>query len=203
MIVTADKELARELRAMRHWGDRTIEYGIRDVVQLAWNGRMSEIVAAVVREQLRGYPKHLALLREAVAEFAAYLQRFSEMRVGFGTASNGRECVFSQVVLHLEESSRISKQALWKGLADRGVPLWHANFELINSLSLFSKGQWRDWILRGDFERIERNYRGSFPNAQLAYDATGFGLSKMNFLSSGNMRHLKSSLEAVFRELRK
>src|SRR6478736_526104 len=51
MIITSDEGMARELRAMRHWGDRTIEFGVRDVEQLAWNGRMSEIVAAVVREQ--------------------------------------------------------------------------------------------------------------------------------------------------------
>lgn len=59
MIVTRDESLARELRAMRHWGDKTREFGVRDVEQLAWNGRMSEIVAAVVAEQLAGYPAHL------------------------------------------------------------------------------------------------------------------------------------------------
>ncbi len=46
MIVTDDEALARELRSLRHWGDRTIEFGVRDATQLAWNGRMSEILAA-------------------------------------------------------------------------------------------------------------------------------------------------------------
>src|SRR6202012_485782 len=44
MIVTGDEALARELRAMRHWGDRTIEYGVRDTSLPAWNGRMSDFV---------------------------------------------------------------------------------------------------------------------------------------------------------------
>ena len=57
MIVTDDEALARELRSLRHWGDRTIEFGVRDATQLAWNGRMSEILAGVAREQLRGYPE--------------------------------------------------------------------------------------------------------------------------------------------------
>ena len=197
MIVTSDQELARELRAMRNWGDRTIDYGVRDVTQLAWNGRMSEIVAAVVREQLRGYPRHLALLREAVEEFAGHFQRFPGVRLGFGTATSSQECAFSQVVLKLEESSSVSKQALWNALVGRGVHVWHGNFEPINSLSLFTRGHWRDWILRGDLERLERNYSGRFPNAERAYRATGLGLSKVNFLSSGNIRHLQSSLDAV------
>lgn len=198
MIVTSDADLARELRAMRHWGDRTIEFGERDVTQLCWNGRMSEIVAAVVREQLRGYPHHLAHLRENVADFSNFVEGVPGLSLVLGNSENISDCIFTQLVLRLDsEVIGISKQTLWNGLSERGIPLWHANFELINSLSLFAKAKWRDWVLRGDLERAAFNYSSSFPKAERVFAHSGLGLGKMNFLSSGNLRHLKNSIQAV------
>src|SRR5260370_9980016 len=99
MILTADESLARERRSLRHWGDRTIEFGVRDTTQLAWNGRMSEILAGVAREQLRGYPKHLKELRDAVGEFQNILEDFPGLSLVLGTANTVSSCAFAQVVL--------------------------------------------------------------------------------------------------------
>jgi perosamine synthetase len=198
MIVTGDSVLARELRAMRHWGDRTIDFGERDVTQLSWNGRMSEIVAAVVREQLRGYPRHLAQLRESVADFSNFLGGVPGLSLVLGASANVIDCAFTQVVLRLEENvSGISKQTLWDRLSEQGIPHWHGNFELINSLSLFNKEKWRDWILRGDLSRPATNYVAAFPNAQQVFDCCGLGLAKMNFLSPANIRHLKRGITSA------
>ncbi len=199
MIVTGDESLARELRAMRHWGDRTIEYGVRDVLQPAWNGRMSEIVAAVVREQLRGYPAHLSSLREGVARFAGFLRRLPGLSLVLGHGGSVEDSALTQVVLRIDErAAGITKQALWDGLAGRGVQLWHANFEPIGSLGLFKGGEWRQWIVRGDHDRIGRNYAHHFEVADRVYRSTGLGLGKMNFLSRGNVEHLERSLGEVF-----
>jgi len=196
MIVTNDAALAKELRAMRHWGDRTIEFGVRDAVDLAWNGRMSELVAAVAREQLRGYPRHLAELRAAVAEFAAFVERRDGIDLVFGNGARIEDCAFAQVVLRVDEGvAGISKQALQDSLRADGVPVWYANFERINSLSLFARDAWRKWIKTGDVDRAASNYAASFPTSDLVYGRCGLGLGKMNFLSKGNLRHLQGALD--------
>jgi dTDP-4-amino-4,6-dideoxygalactose transaminase len=198
MIVTDDEALARELRSLRHWGDRTIEFGVRDATQLAWNGRMSEILAAVAREQLRGYPKHLKELRAAVGEFQSILEGIPGLSIMLGTAETVSCCALTQIVLRLDEGLLgVGKTALMAELTRSGVANWHANFELINSLSFFQSGGWRDWILRGDIDRVGKNNDGPFPVAERVFLHNGLGLGKSNFLSAGNRKHLQSVLYSL------
>ncbi|MFO1111712.1 MAG: DegT/DnrJ/EryC1/StrS family aminotransferase [Bradyrhizobium sp.] len=198
MIVTGDEELARELRALRHWGDRTIEFGVRDATQLAWNGRMSEILAAVAREQLKGYPAHLRQMRDAVAEFQEALSGFPGLSLVLGSSEAISECAFSQVVLRIDEAKAgIDKTRLMAELTRNGIANFHANFELINALSFFRSGAWRDWILRGDIERAASNNGGHFAAAERVFARGGMGLGKPNFLSAGNRAHLLSVLRSL------
>lgn len=198
MIVTSNSDLARELRAMRHWGDRTIEYGVRDAIQLSWNGRMSEIVAAVVRQQLKGYPSHLNQVRESVFNFKEFISQIPGLDLMLGTDGDISNCSFTQVVLTVNSDSLgLSKQKLWEMLHEKGIPIWHANFELINTLSLFKEGTWKDWIIRGDIERAQVNYQSTFSGAEQVYTEMGIGLGKMNFLSAGNLAHLKKTIHSI------
>jgi dTDP-4-amino-4,6-dideoxygalactose transaminase len=198
MIVTNDDALARELRSMRHWGDRTIEFGVRDTHLPCWNGRMSEIVAAVVAEQLKGYPSHLGVMRSAVAEFQDFIKHFEGIEVVLGYADSVKQCAFTQVVLRIDEA-RLghSKQAFKDMLYARGVPVWHANFELINSLSLFRERTWEEWLPCSDQTRTRVNYAAAYPAAHKIMQSSGLGLGKMNFLSKQNLRHLKTQIEAL------
>jgi dTDP-4-amino-4,6-dideoxygalactose transaminase len=198
MIVTDDESLARELRSLRHWGDRTIEFGVRDATQLAWNGRMSEILAGVAREQLRGYPKHLKELRDAVGEFQNLLEGFPGLSLVLGTAKTVSSCAFTQVVLRVNETLLgLGKTELMTDLTKNGIANWHANFELINRLSFFGSGGWRDWILRGDIDRVGKNNSGPFPVAERVFAHDGLGLGKTNFLSAGNRKHLETVLRVL------
>jgi dTDP-4-amino-4,6-dideoxygalactose transaminase len=198
MIVTGDEALARELRAMRHWGDRTLEFGVRDTPLPAWNGRMSEIVAAVVTEQLKGYPRHLAGLRAAVAELQSFLARHDGIEVVLGTAASPADCAFTQVVLRLDEAKTGWRKSVLKdALYERGVPVWHANFEPITSLSLFKGDAWRRWLPLADAERTAANYSGPHRTAERVYAETGLGLGKMNFLSAQNLKHLMKQFDAL------
>jgi perosamine synthetase len=198
MIVTQDEALARELRAMRHWGDRTIEFGQRDTLRPAWNGRMSELVAAVVAEQLKGYPRHLEGLRDAVATFEHKLAGIDGLELVLGNAPSSNHCSFSQVVLRIDEQRLgIGKAKLLDSLRNRGVAVWHANFELINSLSLFRTDAWQAWAPAGDLARVAANYRATYPTAQSLFDSHGLGLGKMNFLSKGNLGHLIKQLDGL------
>jgi len=198
MIVTDDAALARELRAMRHWGDRTIEFGTRDTIRPAWNGRMSEIVAAVVAEQLKGYPKHLAAVRDAVQDFRAYLEGIDGLELVLGDSSIISDCTFTQVVLRVDENAFGSTKAAFKdALSERGIPVWHANFEPINSLSLFRDSGWQLYLPCADVQRIRDNYGAEYPNARRTMEHSGLGLGKMNFLSKPNLRYLKKQISAL------
>ena len=106
---------------------------------------MSEILAAVAREQLRGYPKHLAEVRESVSEFQRGLADVLPADAGLGAGEAVSCCAFTQIVLRIDELALgIDKDALMRELTRNGVPNWHANFELINSLSFFRSRSWRD-----------------------------------------------------------
>jgi dTDP-4-amino-4,6-dideoxygalactose transaminase len=203
MIVTNDEALARELRSLRHWGDRTIDYGVRDTAQLSWNGRMSEIVAAVVNEQLRGYPAYLKELRRAAAEFARFLENIDGLNLVLGSATSVKDCAFTQVVIRIDES-RIgcTKQAFRDALAAEGISTWHANFEPIPTLSFFKNDTWRDWILNGDIARVTANYHSAFPDCCTAYESTGLGVPK-SYLSSALLGGLKSKIEKCLRNPRR
>lgn len=198
MIVTDDDSLAREMRSLRHWGDRTIEYGVRDTTQLAWNGRMSEIVAAVVAEQLKAYPRHLSLLREAVSEFQHFLHRFDGLELVLGGEGNLRDCAFTQIVLKIDEVKLgLTKNEFRKGLDRRGLATWHGNFELINSLSFFRDNHWQDWIHKGDTASAQLNYQGSFPVAQGVFESMGVGVPKINYLSKTRLKNLMRDVESL------
>jgi perosamine synthetase len=198
MIVTTDDSLARELRSMRHWGDRTIEHGVRDTIRPAWNGRMSEIIAAVVLEQLKGYPRHLTQLRNTVEEFRTFLQRVDGLELVLGQGAAPADCAFAQVVLRLDERRfGRSKHEIVTALKTNGIPVWHANFEPINSLTLFREPLWREWLPLADFARLDANYRASFPEARRLYDSSGLSLGKTNFLSRGNFKYLMKQLDAL------
>lgn len=199
MIVTKDESLARELRSLRHWGDRSKEYGVRDVTQLAWNGRMSEIVAAVVLEQLRGYPKHLSRLREGAASLQRYLGSINGLSLVLGSGSVG-DCTFTQVVLRLDEAAfGWGRDALQEEMCRLGLQARAANFEPINNLSFFAKGLWKKWLPMADAERTGFNFSMGYPAANRIYREIGIGLSNANILSRPNLQHLKKQIDRLAR----
>jgi perosamine synthetase len=195
MIVTDDEALARELRVIRNWGDMTAEHGIRDQSTLSWNGRISEIVAAVALEQLRGYPKYFAKLQEQVATFVDRLNSIDGIDIAVAPSVQ-RKPAYAQVVVKLDSRTLgVSKPDLMKRLTDAGVGVWHANFEPINTLTFFKQAKWRDWILSGDVHRVERNYNHKFVNSEEVYESQGMGFVKDNFLSRQRVRLLIKALE--------
>jgi len=197
MIVTNDDALARELRSLRHWGDRTIDFGVRDTNQLAWNGRMSEIVAAVVQEQLRGYPEFLVELRDRVSDFQRFLGKFDGIELVLGTSQSVYDSAFTQVVLRIDER-RLgrTKTRLTADFTESGIAVWNANFELIPSLSFFRENLWRPWILAGDIEGAAKNYSRSYPTAEKVFASTGIGIGKSHFQSAARLKELKAKMEA-------
>jgi perosamine synthetase len=199
MIVTKDEAIARELRSLRHWGDRTTEYGVRDVTQLAWNGRMSEIVSAVVREQLKGYPAHLNFIRNSVFKLDKFLQNFQGIAISLGDNIDINKSAFTQIVFKIDPKI-LSKASLVNSLKSNGIQVWHANFELINSLSFFKNSSWKDWLINSDFERIEKNYTREYINAENVFNNIGIGIGKMSFLSNSNYNYFTKCFITAYKE---
>ena len=196
MLVTNDDALARELRSLRHWGDRTIDFGVRDTTQLAWNGRMSEVVAAVVGEQLKGFPRHLLELRERVSEFQKFLGTVDGMQINFGAATSLQDCSFTQVVVRIDPSRLGMTARDLRGKLDiNGIVNWYANFEKIPSLSFFAKDTWKDWVLRGRIDAIRSNYHARFVEAERVATDAGIGFPKQHFTSKARLRYLIERLK--------
>jgi dTDP-4-amino-4,6-dideoxygalactose transaminase len=198
IITTNDEALAKELRVLRNWGDTTAEYGIRDQKVLSWNGRISEIVAAVALEQLRGYTRHFEMIQEHVAVFFDRLTGIDGIEVIVPRSANVKPA-YSQVTVKLNSKILgVSKTELMESLRARGIGVWHANFEPINWLTFFRDGNWRDWVLRGDLDRIDRNYQHKFEASEYVYEEIGLGFAKNNFLSKAQtnllIKELKNAL---------
>lgn len=200
IIVTADDSLARELRAMRHYGERSFDFGERDTLMPAWNGRMSEFVAAVARAQLKHYPAHLARLREHASRFAEAVKDLPGFQLMWGAGQGPMDSAITQVVARIDpQVCRLSKMQAWQSLKDQGIPIWHGNFEPIPSLGAFRNDAWRPWLPLADGERISRNYQMStHPVAQHFFDNTGLGFSRMNFMTLRNTKHLIRSVQTTF-----
>ncbi len=197
IIVTDDQNLARELRAMRNWGERTKEFGVRDVNELSWNGRISEFAAAVAIEQVRNFPSILNTIRENVAVFDKYLKESTpNIEINFGNSTSLSEPSFSQVVLKLNGFPEKSKADLLQHLLDRKITAFHANFEPISTLSLFKSGNWTKWMNKPQWSPKMEMEESQYPNSFKIFRQTGIGLSRTNFQSKYTTKRLISALKS-------
>ncbi len=191
MVVTDDDALAKEIRSLRNWGDRTAEYHISDTTIPSWNGRMSEILAAVALEQLKSYPVYLENLRSRVFDFKTFLERNTDFQIITGYQNSIYDSSFSQVVVKINTSdSNNNKHGILKFFTDSGIIVRDANFKPINDLTLFKSQNWKEWVLAKDKVFIEDNYRKRFINANIIYESLGIGFDKKNFTSNYNFTRL-------------
>ena len=196
IIVTDDRDLARELRAMRNWGERTKDFGVRDVNELSWNGRISEFSAAVAIEQVRNFPTILKAIRENVAEFDRFIKaHIPNMVINLGNSRSLSEPSFSQVVLDLKGFSEESKAQLLQHLAAQRITAFHANFEPISTLSLFKSGHWTKWIDQPLWSTDIEMEESQYPNSFEIFRRKGIGLSRTNFQSKYTTKRLISALQ--------
>lgn len=195
MITTNDTALAKELRIIRDWGETTREPNIRDHRTLSWNGRMSEFVAAVALEQLRGYPSILSRLIDNVNMFSQYLNR----RQGVQVQRSGTAQAFTQVVLKMEESiCGFSKMDAMVHLSEAGIGVWHANFEPINSLEFFSSNEWKTWAQKGDLDFLSSNYNRIYSNSLEVFMKRGFGINRVHFLDKRGTQQVIKECDKLF-----
>jgi len=179
-IVTGDADLARELRVSRSWGEMQEEYGIRDQRELAWNGRIPEIVSAVLCAQLEGYNAHLALLQENAALLESMIADFPGIRL-LDKDDRITAQAYTQFRFNLDEAELVStRNAFAQALQAEGLPLvWHGAFEPITTLSFFRESRWRTWADGyPDPARLVENYNRSYPGSEFGFEHVGMSIGR-------------------------
>ena len=195
MITTNNTDLAKELRALRSWGDRTYEFGVRDVVTPSWNGRISEILCALILEQMKGYPKHLNLLHDNAEKLNSFLGTTGLGQINLGSSSSLSECSFTQAVIELNQQAITEKtSALIGSFRSQGLVCWYPNFEPLNQLTLFKDRNWEQWTgLESD--EVDENYSSKFEISEKYFDSGYLGVTKSILLSNSNLKRFEQILE--------
>jgi dTDP-4-amino-4,6-dideoxygalactose transaminase len=194
MLVTNDQLLAKELRMLRGWGDREIEYGVRDVTTLSWNGRMPEVIAAITLEQLKGYPVRLSKIQSRVARFRELVLNIADFEIV--PTRNQENLAYTQLAIKLKSNSRLNKQEFMDLCSVAQIRVFHANFEPLTELSLFQNGKWLEWV--SNKNELVIPTRHNFPGAYEIYNKTGIGLSRVNFESEVKYRNLVNFIKRNF-----
>jgi dTDP-4-amino-4,6-dideoxygalactose transaminase len=158
---------------------------------------LSEIVAAVMLEQLRAYPKHLSSIIENVSLFKDKIKHF----FGIGVVQeNNVEPSYTQVIAKIDKDVfKVSKQDFIKKLSNNGFMVGHASFEPINYLSFFKNNYWRKWAISRDVERVRENYLRNFVGAINNYENIGIGFYKTNFLTRSSTIKLIKEIENLLK----
>ena len=199
-LVTDDGDLARELRVSRSWGEMQVEYGIRDQRELAWNGRVPEVVSAILIGQMEGYQEHLSRLQENASRLEEMIQDFPGIRL---LAKDDRitSQAHTQFRFNVDEKDLGMSRAIFaRALEVEALPLvWHGAFEPMTSLSFFRKGNWRTWAAGyPDLNRLEENYTRSYPGSEWGFNHVGMSIGR-NVLCSGlgGLRDTADILERI------
>lgn len=198
IIVTNSDENAKKLRAMRMWGEMTQEYGIRDHEILSWNGRTSEIVVALMLEQFRGYEKRIKKLHKNIEYFCVKIQEIKALEL-IDTNNYNTRASFAQLVFKL--SIKIDKSLFMKKLEENRIIVWHANFELIPSISFFKNATWEKWSDSKNIDFVRNNYKSEFKNSKLVYEKLGIGLMPNNFSTMKRTKHTLHSINKILKEM--
>jgi dTDP-4-amino-4,6-dideoxygalactose transaminase len=202
VIVTEDGNLAKELRSMRHWGERTRDYGVRDVTQLSWNGRISEFSAAVALVQLKNFSEINERIKNNVSVFSEYLRKnFTEMELQLGNLSSFESSSFSQVILKVKSDSKLERNHVLQQLSHDRIGHFYANFEPMTELSLFKSGDWEKWIDSVDWNLADEATPSNYPGAYKIFEKTGIGLSRTNFQSKWKLKQLIQSFDSIRRNI--
>ncbi len=179
MVLTNNNMLAKEIKSLRNWGERTFDFDDKDVKHISWNGRMPETTAAVVNEQLRNYPKFLEKYKKNISGALELLQNGSNFNImtGIGTRF---ESNLIQVNLRITDSNRLNKVKTMKILRDKGLQVFHANFVPLYEYSVFNSGSYLEYIKCSLSKGLDKF---DFPGASEIYQNLGIGLNRINFLT--------------------
>ena len=190
IIVTDDESLSRELKSMRNWGDRTSEFGNRDAKYLSWNGKISEITAALALEQVKNFNIIQNKVLDNVNKFEKYIERFEKIKtMSFPNKSKIKRS-YNQLRLKVEFKSPLQKELFVTKIRSNGIEVYDGNFEPLPVLSFFKEREWEKWTDTESHESLKRNYNSDFFKAGEYFRVSGIGIHRNNFLSTQRLKSL-------------
>lgn len=185
IIVTNSKDLDKELRIIRNWGESIGES--RDLKKLSLNGRISETTSAIILSQLKMIDDRILRVRENVRSFFRAISE-SEIFSPLESLEN-TESVYTRIVLKInriklkkeQDSSFIIEQ-----FRKSGIGAFYANFEPVNQQTFFQNESWVKWCHELD-EFTKTNNSKIFLNAQEIFEFEGFSLPQECFRTKKNL----------------
>jgi dTDP-4-amino-4,6-dideoxygalactose transaminase len=148
LIITHDNHLAKELRIMRDYGNRTRYDCEVSLKSFGLNGRLSNISASIIREQLKGYSSYLKRLRVQINITHELIVKenlpFSVYNIEHGLLE------YQSITALILYSPVFTDSVLTKMLRDRGINAFPAFFSPISHEPYFA-----DSLYRIDFPNIK------------------------------------------------
>ncbi|MBX7257070.1 MAG: DegT/DnrJ/EryC1/StrS family aminotransferase [Candidatus Hydrogenedentes bacterium] len=190
-IVTNDDGLANALRASRAWGDAVDITGISDQTELAWNGRISDILSAVLLGQLAGYPAHLKTLQDGASKLEHLISGIPGIRIMDHDARITAQA-HTQFLFKIDEQIvGFSQNTLATALEAEGIPtVWHSAFQPVTTLSFFESERWRTWAVgHTNPKRLAHNYSRPYPGADRSFYHTGMSIGRTVLCSGDEAIH--------------
>lgn len=190
-IVTDDDRLANALRASRAWGDAADITGISDQTELAWNGRISDILSAVLLGQLAGYPAHLKALQDGASKLERLISDIPGIRIMDYDPRITAQAHTQFLFKINEQILGFSQDTLAAALEAEGVPtVWHSAFQPMTSLTFFESERWRTWSIGHTTpKRLAHNYSRPYPGADRSFYHTGMSIGRTVLCSGDDVIH--------------
>lgn len=182
-ILVKEYDLAKELRSMRNWGSKDYEFGINDVTKLSWNGKLSEIHAAIILEQLKNFEKIQNKMQLNIDKLKPHIENLKFLDIIEGHQEIGNQSNYNSLVLKINNTNKVNKKAILSFLKSNGIECYDANFKPVNKFSFFSKGIWKNHIPQDFHEEIQKNYELDYENANKIYNDVGINIYRSNFIS--------------------
>ena len=96
---------------------------------MSWNGRLSEVTAALIYEQLKNYEKLLNTVRSNAKLIIDYVSTNPYLNIADDSSYNDNP-IYSQIVLKLDK--KIDKKIFMEKLRNENISVWHAHIEASN-----------------------------------------------------------------------
>ena len=117
IVTTDDRKLAERIKRIRNQGRGG--YGPQEITELGQNYRMSDVHAVIGLSQLKHLPEFVRERQDIARRYDKFLT--SNQWVKPQQVRIGNTCSYYVYLIKLAEDSPLSRDAIAKGLADRGV----------------------------------------------------------------------------------
>jgi dTDP-4-amino-4,6-dideoxygalactose transaminase len=157
---------------------------------LSWNGKISEITAALALEQVKNFNIIQNKVLDNANKFEKYIERFEKIKtMSFPNKSKIKRS-YNQLRLKVDFKSPLQKELFVTKIRSNGIEVYDGNFEPLPVLSFFKEREWEKWTDTESHESLKRNYNSDYFKAGEYFRVSGIGIHRNNFLSTQRLKSL-------------